>query len=43
MAEHPLLIFPEPSMAERARRSGGGGNVKIAPSTSASWKGVSAI
>lgn len=32
MAEHPLLIFPEPSLAERARRSGGGGKVRL-PST----------
>lgn len=24
MAEHPLLIFPEPAQAERARRTGGG-------------------
>ena len=24
MAEHPLLIFPEPTRAEKARRHGGG-------------------
>lgn len=29
MAEHLLLIFPEPSLAERARRSGGGGKVRL--------------
>ena len=29
MAEHPLLIFPEPSLAERARRGGGGGKVRL--------------
>jgi len=29
MARHPLLIFPEPSHAERARRFGGGGNVRF--------------
>ncbi|MBT8342461.1 MAG: S8 family peptidase, partial [Desulfatitalea sp.] len=29
MAEHPLLIFPEPSLAERAKRSGGGGKFRL--------------
>ena len=27
MAEHPLLIFPEPARAERAKRRGGGGKL----------------
>lgn len=29
MAEHPLLIFPEPAQAERAKRGGGGGRPRI--------------
>ncbi len=29
MAEHPLLIFPQPALAERARRRGGGGKVRF--------------
>ena len=29
MAEHPLLIFPEPVRAERAKRRGGGGKVGL--------------
>jgi hypothetical protein len=29
MPEHPLLFFPEPARAERARRFGGGGNVRL--------------
>lgn len=28
MAEHPLLIFPNPSRSERARRWGGGGRIR---------------
>ncbi len=27
--EYPLLVFPEPTRAERARRFGGGGNVRV--------------
>ncbi len=29
MAEHPLLVFPEPATAERARRFGGGGRIRV--------------
>ena len=29
MAEHPLLIFPEPAQAERAKRRGGGGKLRL--------------
>ena len=29
MAEHPLLVFPEPTRAERARRFGGGGPPRL--------------
>ena len=29
MAERPLLIFPEPTHAERSRRGGGGGRLRI--------------
>lgn len=29
MAEYPLLIFPEPARAERAKRSGGGGKIRL--------------
>lgn len=29
MAEHPLLIFPEPSLAERAKRGGGGSKFRL--------------
>jgi hypothetical protein len=29
MAEHPLLIFPEPTSAEKARRYGGGGKFRL--------------
>ena len=29
MAEHPLLIFPGPSLAERAKRSGGGSKFRL--------------
>lgn len=29
MAEYPLLIFPEPAHAERAKRRGGGGKVRL--------------
>ena len=29
MAEHPLLVFPEPSSAECSKRVGGGGKVRI--------------
>lgn len=29
MAEHPLLVFPEPARAERAKRRGGGGTLRI--------------
>ena len=29
MAKHPLLIFPEPARAERTKRHGGGGKVRL--------------
>lgn len=29
MAEYPLLIFPEPARAERAKRGGGGGKIRL--------------
>lgn len=29
MTEHPLLVFPAPAAAERAKRSGGGGKVRL--------------
>lgn len=29
MAKHPLLIFPEPAPAERTRRRGGGGKLRL--------------
>lgn len=29
MAKHPLLIFPEPAQAERAKRHGGGGKLRL--------------
>ena len=29
MPEHPLLVFPEPSHAERAKREGGGGRIRL--------------
>lgn len=28
MPEYPLLVFPSPIRAERARRGGGGGNIR---------------
>lgn len=38
MAEQPLLIFPEPARAERAKRSGGGGKVRPPSAQQQAWR-----